>query len=229
MTDYIRTGQNLLITGQPRSGKSVLARTLLDMTDRAIVLDPLNDYQASDPATDLETDSLDVALAFLAERYDTDFRLIYRHEGYPEIEYEALFDMVEQIQIRAPRERLAVFLEEASQVSTTHAIGSQNRRLFNMGNRWGISFVTVIQVDTDIHRVTRRNSQAIVACRQHALSGDMGKLFRVDDVQALEIVTPAHFAADPDFVPVQGVNFLVAPDSIELYEWWADLQRTEIP
>jgi hypothetical protein len=74
----------------------------------------------------------------------------------------------------------------------------------------------VIQLDTDIHRVTRGNSEVIVTMAQNRLSVDMARYFKWDQIARLVSVRQEY-----KFPPVQGRHFLTYPPDFDLYdEWW---------
>jgi hypothetical protein len=105
-------------------------------------------------------------------------------------------------------------IDESSTISSTFEISPQLRRIYTLGRRWRINLVTIAQVDTDVHRLTRRCSQYIVIMRQQSVSSDLARIFSPRDVQQL---TPI---AHPGIAPVQGVHFLHSPPSVQLFDEW---------
>lgn len=216
--------QNLhtLVAGRTGSGKTLLAKALILLTARAVVFDRLHEYNL--PRAFVAYSLQEAVNHFLTNRAGF-LRLVCRFEE-PE-DYLQLLELVEHTQRVEPLGPIVVLLEEASQYSETHVIDERIRRVYNAGRHLRISLLTVIQVDTDIHRVTRRNSQVIVSCAQNGLSVDMQRYFNWYEVEAITPLSaqgvaarlPRTSAGEP--MPVQDFNYLVYPDHIDLYEtWW---------
>jgi len=209
--------------GRSGSGKTLMVRALLGISARSIVGDPLFEYDendGADPARSYVVYDLESAVeTFLRVRREP-FTLIFRHRE--PAEYLALLEVAEHSQRTEPLGPLVIATEEASRYSETHEIPDVLRKLYNAGRHYRISLLTVIQVDTDIHRVTRRNSQVIVSFAQNGQSADMRKYFRWDEIEALTPMdAPGEFQRYGE--PVQGRHFAVYPPMHgDFYEWWQE-------
>lgn len=213
--------KNTIIVGQPGAGKTTLALELVKRTRRVFIFDPVADYEPDGWTGDVIEGRPSAALRYMAERWDEDFRLVYRPGAEPELEAELLATMIEQVQQQQPEAGpLAVFLEEASHVSETQSIPRPIKRLYNLGRRWRINIVAVIQVDTDIHRVFRRASHLWVTMRQQQLSGSMAARFDRNQVAELEELRRGR-------QPVKGRHYLVSPD-VDLLAVWDEHNRLSI-
>jgi type II secretory ATPase GspE/PulE/Tfp pilus assembly ATPase PilB-like protein len=213
------TNCNVLVIGSPGSGKSVLAKALLARVPRSVVFDPMAEYfPVKETTAQLITNSADEAIGFLADCYDEDFSLVYRTDGYATVEeYDLICQMIERMQQEPAAGPLALAMEEASTFSTTTTIGDQIRRIHNMGRKWGISVLSIIQVDTDAHRILRANAHVVVAMRQMKLSTDMRRLFRQQDVTKLEGMDQGGYVP----VPIEGRHYLLAPLGADLFGQWS--------
>jgi DNA helicase HerA-like ATPase len=214
------TNCNVLITGQPGAGKSTLAGYLARLAWRVLVLDPVGDYTPATvrgPGQTAAVVAHDVAAAVdaLVEHRDEPAALIFRprDDDDPEAEYSRVLAAVELVQREPDATPLALVVDEASLASDTHTILPELRRMLNLGRRWRVSVLTVVQVDTDIHRVTRRNAHAVVAMRQSAPSTELRRLF-AGQLATLEILRP------PDLPPVAGRHYLAHPPDVDLIRAW---------
>ena len=133
-------------------------------------------------------------------------------------EYTALLEVIMHAQDVEPHGPVVVVAEEFSAYSETQTIHPVFRDAFNQGRHLRLSLVTVIQLDTDVHRVTRGNAGIIVSMAQNRLSNDLAKHFRFDDVARL-VSLDKRYSAEPE----QDVNFVCSPD-VDLYAEWSEVQ-----
>lgn len=210
----MRTGHTLIV-GRTGSGKTAVARALIRRSARAIVLDREHEY---------DIDGADTAYSFaeaadiLLERRHGEFVLVFR----PDLEgdYIRMLLLASHVQSTEPHGPLVIVIEEASHYSDTYNVEGIVRELYNAGRRRRITMVSVIQVDTDIHRVSRRNSRIIVSMAQNWLTGEMQSKFDLETVQQLR---PLELERQWIPEPVQNVHFAVYPPAIDLYAWWAEM------
>lgn len=208
-----------LLVGQTGAGKTVLAKHLIARTARAIVHDMNMDYSdmAGLPHVYYESE-LDDAIELLLNRDFRFGRFVLIFQSYDNAEQMALLEFAEKMQETEPHGPLVNVIEESSYYSSTHDIDPTIERIYNMGRRLRMSLLTIIQVDTSIHRVTRFNSKWIVSVKQNKLSTDLQTIFEREEVRALQ--TPLPMAWNQQ-TPKQGVNFLVYPDTVELFPAWS--------
>lgn len=133
-------------------------------------------------------------------------------------EYPPLLEVIMHAQDVEPHGPVVVIAEEFSAYSETQSIDPVFRDAFNAGRHLRLSLVTVIQLDTDVHRVTRGNAGVIVSLAQNRLSNDLSRHFRYEDVAAL---VPLDKAYTPE--PEQDTHFLCSPD-VDLYAEWTEIQ-----
>lgn len=204
-----------LIVGRSGSGKTTLVRALLERTARAIVLDREHEYDL--PSAIYAYEFREASAALLRMRWQP-FVIVYR----PELEgdYIRLLQLVEHIQAVEPHGPAVIYLEEASRYSDAYAVDDTIRDIFNRGRHRRISICTTVQVDTDVHRVMRRNSHLIVTLAQNRLTAELAGQFAAADVQRL---VPLDSERRRIHEPIQGRHFLVYPPGIDLYERWESL------
>lgn len=157
----------------------------------------------------------EAADAFCARRWQP-FRIVFRPRD--PADYFALLELLMYTQDVEPHGPLVVIAEEFSAYSETYTIDPLFREAFNAGRHLRLSIVTVIQSDTDVHRVTRTNAEIIVTMAQNRLSVDMAKHFDWNQVARLRSLRDG-WTAEPE----QGLHFLASPD-VDLYDEWCDVQ-----
>lgn len=202
-----------LIVGRTGSGKTTLARALIELTARAVIFDRKHEYNV--PKGQI-VESLPDAVAALFKAQGGFLRLVFRPRD-PD-DYMALLQVVMDYQeenagLFGP---IVVVMEEASAYSETHSIHPTIRTAYNQGRHISLSLMTVIQIDTDIHRVTRGNSEVIVSMAQNRMSADMQRYFRWEEIANLQTLRERYV-----FPPKQGTHFITYPPEMDLYmEWW---------
>ena len=209
------TNGHTLIVGRSGAGKTALVRALIPLTARAIVLDREIEYDGIEGAIYSEN-FRDAAGAFLDLRARP-FVIVFRPDL--ESDYTRLLQLAEHVQAIEPHGPLVVFMEEATAYSDTWSIDDTFRDLYNLGRKRRISLCSTVQVDTDVHRVTRYNSNLIVTLAQNQLTGPLANKFRASEVQSL-------VALDSETRRVelqQGRHFLVYPPGVDLFSTWENL------
>lgn len=209
---------HVLLVGQPGSGKSTLAREFVRRAWRCVVFDPVDDYddQRIGRACTIAY-GVPTAIRHLRERRDEPDVLIFRPEADdPSLDYAYLLAAIERIQREPDAEPVAVVIDESGLVGDTYEILPNLRRLYNLGRRWRIGIISIAQVDTDIHRVTRRNAQVVVCLRQTAVGTELRRWFGARPAE-LEMLTPG-------VRPQAGRHYLCYPD-VDLWTWWATVQN----
>lgn len=201
-----------LISGRTGSGKSTLAKALLGLTARAIVLDVKHEYEGEHYITVYDLDEF--ARELLARRWQP-FLISFR--ASQESDYGRAMDLARHIQQVEPHGPLVLVLEEAALYGSANNIDESVRQLYHSGRHERISMLTILQVDTDFHRIARYGSELIVTLYQHKLSGDLASLFRLPDVMALRSLKD-----DYTEWPEQFRHFLVHPEGTDLYSEWAE-------
>jgi hypothetical protein len=201
-----------LLVGMTGAGKSTIVRVLLNYSARAIICDDQMEY--GDVPGAVVAYEVDQAMQlFLSMRWKP-FKLVCQFEE-PD-DYLKIMELAEHTQKVEAHGPLVIVWEEASTHSDTHHIPDIIATLYKKGRHRRISMLTIIQSDTDIHRITRKNSPVIVSLKQTELSGNMRAKFREDEVKALVSLRDEW---TPE--PVQGRHFLVYPEGTDLYDiWW---------
>lgn len=206
-----------LLIGRSGSGKTTLAKVLLSLSARFIVLDTEHEYEI--PGAYVAYD-LDEAIDIFVAKRRGEFGLVYRPESIED--YWSLLELVSHSQTVEPLGPIVLLTEEASRLSDTHSIPEPFRELYNRGRHKRISLLTVAQLDTDIHRITRRNSRIIVSCAQTSMSTDFQRYFSMPQVQRLRGLDTEWQSGRQITMPVQGVHFLTYPPQIDLYKAWGE-------
>lgn len=186
-----------------------MAKYLLKLVDRAVVLDPTWDYDNGDIIYDVRE-----ALDYLVDVRRGPFCLIFRGETIQE--YETVMRMVRHMQQAEHMQNgpLALFFEESREYSDRWRITPELEKIYTRGRHWRINSVSVIQMDTAINPIIRASSQLIVTTLQFKLSTDYKSWFDPDAVRRLKPFTPL------DGEPEQGKHFLLVPEYLNLYDEW---------
>lgn len=201
-----------LIVGRTGSGKTTLARALVRMAARVVVLDRKMEYDTRESIACYSF--AEFADTFMSLRFGA-FCISFRPSL--ESDYGRAMTLVRAVQRSEPHGPLVLTLEEASNYGNQSGVDENVRQLYNAGRHERISMLSIVQVDTDFHRVARYGSEIVCTFYQHKLSGDMQSMFKLDDV--MQLTSLKH---DYTEWPEQGRHFLTYPDDIDLYEQWAD-------
>ncbi len=180
------------------------------MAARVIVLDRKMEYDTRDSVACY--DFAEFAHEFLARRFGS-FCITFRPSL--ETDYGRAMELARYVQKTEPHGPLVLVLEEASNYGDQSGVDDNVRQLYNAGRHERISMLSIIQVDTDFHRVARYGSEIVCLFYQHKLSGDMQSMFKLDDVMRL-----TSLKHDYTEWPEQGKHFLTYPDDVDLYETW---------
>jgi hypothetical protein len=212
-----RNGHTLLV-GRSGSGKTRAVRELLKLTACAIVLDPEFDYDP-DPGDDWHVCyELDAAVSYFLRHRWGSFVLVFRPDD--PATYGQLLAVAVHAQKTEPHGPLVIVLEEASKYGDTWSVETFVRAAYNKGRHLRLSVLTVIQVDTDFHRVARHNSRWIVSFAQHKVSGDFERYFDRATLEGLHSLDVGDEFERVGGVPEQGRNFVVHPPGVDLYREW---------
>lgn len=204
--------QHTLIAGMTGCGKTTLVRYLLSLTARAIVFDPELEYDVPGAVT---VDDLPAAMDAFERLRFRDFILIFRGENVED--FVLLLDLVMHSQETEPLGPILIVAEEASLFSTTLKMDETVHRIYNRGRKRRVSLLTVIQMDSDIHRVSKANSKVIVCMQANQVSVNFERYFKYEQIAGLHsVLENGVYTAKP----VQGKHFLVYPPSVDLYAEW---------
>lgn len=199
-----------LIIGRTGTGKTVLAKALIKLAARVVVLDRKWEYDGSHVCYSFE-EFADVLLVVRAR----DFCIVLRASD--ENDWDRAMELARYVQQSEPHGPLVIVLEEASNYGTANSVAETVRQLYNAGRHERISMLAVVQVDTDFHRTARHGSELIVTMYSHKLSGDMLTMFEPEMTRRL-----VSLGVEFTHWPVQGRHFLVYPDTADLYARFSD-------
>lgn len=210
--------RNVLIVGQIGSGKSTLTRKLIELAPRVVILDPEWEYgsEADVKAGNVFRDYRAAIQHFVQHRKSERFRLIFQFDEQSQA--LGLVQLIKHAQKVEELPPLALVLEEASEYSDTYHICPEIADLYRKGRHWRINTVSVIQVDSDINRVVRSQSQIVVSMFQTKLSSDFQRFFTQQEIMKLQTLTPGT-------VPKQDLHFKVIPRGIDLFSEWESINN----
>lgn len=205
--------KNLLVAGATGSGKSTLVKELKRLSARVVTLDSMDEYEDGYIAIDY-----DDAARYLVDNRWGKFDLILR---MGQEEQYAVLELLYYAQRTEPHGPAVVIMEEATEHSDTWNIEGTPHKLYVKGRHARISSITIVQQDTDINRITKHSTAALVAFRQNYLSKTWERYFKWDQVQALTMLDEDY--GKPYTIPEQDHHFLVHPNQItDLYHWWRE-------
>lgn len=210
-----------LVVGTSGSGKTSIARQLLQLTPRAVVVDPQGDYGA-DPGVETFPTFAAWSAAFL-ERHESDaWRLAYSPKVGPAADggFRAVMALTYRARMML-RDRdgcepapVGVFLEEASIYSDANSAPAELDWLVRAGRKAGISTVNVVQADVDIAKTVRRNMTATIAFRSHRPGTELRRSFDPSELAGLDTLF------GPGGPAVEGTHYLVDPPGVDPYQDW---------
>lgn len=194
------------IVGQKGAGKTQIARRLLALSSRVIILDRLNEHDGQ-----MITSNPERAIDYLAHQWRAPFRLVTRFRS--EIATGLFLRYVATTMERCKTLPISLLVEEADFYASPQGIEPALGYLYNYGRHFACNLIAVARGDTDLHRSIVANSDFLVACRMHRFSGEMREKFasvpiEISQVRNLKTVTP-------DVSPVKGEHYVLYPDSQE--------------
>jgi len=209
---------HLLVTGQTRSGKTVLTRRLVRISPRVVVLDPQGDYVGEG---DVHEDFLSSALAWIRSYDRSSYRIIYSppEGGGAGPAFRAWLRLLYRVQSERSGPPVVAVMEEASIYSDAGKVPDELDWAIRAGLKSGLCVVSVVQTDVDIGKSIRRNAALQVYLRQLAPSVDARRILRRSDVQKLtELET-----LTPDQEPTPGVHYVTYPPGLDILDEWESM------
>ena len=206
----------LTITGQKGSGKTSLAKHLVKLCSRVIVIDRMVEYDG-EVFNDFES-----AIDYLAVTWHGDCQAVVRFDN--DLYYRELFRFLFYTASRCPTKPTSVIVEEADFFCSPHAIEPNLEALYKYGRHRHINVASIARGDTDLHRSVLNNSDCIVSFRARKFSRDMRERFTAEElerVQSLETLTPI-------IEPKAGVHFLTYPPETDPLLVWREAQGLDI-
>jgi len=211
---------HLLVTGQTRSGKTVLTRRLVRLAPRVVALDPQGDYVGEgDVYTDFRSSSLAWLRAYDCERY----RIVYSppEGGGAGPAFRAWLRLLYRVQSERGGPPVVVIMEEASIYSDAGSVPEELDWAIRAGLKSGLVVVSVVQTDVDIGKSIRRNAALQVYLRQLAPSTDTRRTLRRSDLSRL----PDLETLTPDQEPREGVHYVTYPPGLDILGEWESMFR----
>jgi len=144
----------ITIVGQRGSGKTTLAKMLVLMRSRVVVLDPLCEYGNEG----LIFESLGDLVNFMSEHSEGQFRVICRFESMEE--YDTLLDLSREIGM------LTVVIEELNFFIQVQSKNPHFDQLYRFGRHRGVSVIGIAQRCAEIPKLITSQSDSIISFRQ---------------------------------------------------------------
>jgi len=203
-----------MILGMIGVGKTQMAKRLLAITPRAIVLDRKKEYEDGQIFHTFK----ESAECFAANR-NGDFHIIVRAEH--QIEYFLWFRLILEAQMHEAElnpnlKPIGLFVEESSIYSDSHSIPPEVEEVYTLGRVPRINVVTVAQRDTQVNPLLRDQTHILVALRMHRPASRLGEDFRREELE----VIPTLETIRPETTPIYYKHYLTNVGPINIFEDW---------
>jgi len=141
----------ILIFGKRGSGKSYLAKKLIEKESRLVVFDSMSEY---DSGVTFNSESLDGFVAFWRKVYRQNFRLIYRPLN-PDAEIESISELVYTLG------NVCFLVEEIDCYCSAYQISESFAAIVQRGRHKNITLIGITQRPYGIHRLLTSQAKEI--------------------------------------------------------------------
>lgn len=201
--------RNYLILGMIGAGKTSLAKKLLAITPRAVVLDRKEEYNDGQ----IFYSFADSARYFAAHKNE-DFHIIVRAQN--PIEYFLWFELILAAQKNEGLPPVGFFVEESAIYSDSHSVPQVVEEVYTLGRVPQINIVTVAQRDTQVNPLLRDQSHVLIALRMHRPANRLGEDFRREELDRI----PTLETIRPDTMPEYDVHYLTNVGPLDIFADW---------